>query len=275
MKRSVFRRAALERLSSPEQLDQLMRVTTPRGWLALLALCGLLVGALSWALWGEATEQVWGYGILLRAGGVTNLEARVSGLLTEIYVDIGDEIEDGQVVARIAQEGKIAGTKVISPHTGRVIEIKVDEASLVERGTAILSMELTGKDLKDLEAIVYVPPAEGKRILPGMDAKVSPETIQKQEYGFILGKVTSVGKYPATYQGMLRTLGNEDLVQALRAEGEGLSPIEVRIQLTPSERGYRWNSRREPNVDIQSGTPCFVEIVINKDRHPIDLILPQ
>ena len=275
MKRSVFRRAALERLSSPEQLDQLMRVTTPRGWLALLALCGLLVGALSWALWGEAIEQVWGYGILLRAGGVTNLEARVSGLLTEIYVDIGDEIEDGQVVARIAQEGKVAGTKVISPHTGRVIEIKVDEASLVERGTAILSMELTGRDLNDLEAIVYVPPAEGKRILPGMDAKVSPETIQKQEYGFILGKVTSVGKYPATYQGMLRTLGNEDLVQALRAEGEGLSPIEVRIQLTPSEQGYRWNSKREPNVDIQSGTPCFVEIVINKDRHPIDLILPQ
>jgi hypothetical protein len=275
MKRSVFRRAALERLSSPEQLDQLMQVTTPKGWLALLALCGLLVGAICWALWGEASEQVWGYGILLRAGGVTNLEARVSGLLTEIYVDIGDEIKDGQVVARIVEEGKIAGTKVISPHTGRVLEIKVDEATHVERGTAILSMELTGGDLKDLEAIVYVPPAEGKRIQPGMDAKVSPETIQKQEYGFILAKVTSVGKYPATYQGMLRTLGNEDLVQALRAEGEGLSPIEVRIQLTPSEDGYRWNSKREPDVDIQSGTPCSVEIVISGDRHPIDLILPQ
>ena len=275
MKRSVFRRAALERLSSPEQLDQLMRVTTPKGWLALLALCGLLVGAVVWALWGEASEQVWGYGILIRAGGVTNLEARVSGLLTEIYVDIGDEIEDGQVVARIVEDGKIAGTKVISPHTGRVLEIKIDEATHVERGTAILSMELTGGDLKDLEAIVYVPPAEGKRIQPGMDARVSPETIQKQEYGFILAKVTSVGKYPATYQGMLRTLGNEDLVQALRAEGDGLSPIEVRIQLTPSEHGYRWNSKREPDVDIQSGTPCSVEIVVSKDRHPIDLILPQ
>ena len=108
-----------------------------------------------------------------------------------------------------------------------------------------------------------------------MDAKVSPETVQEQEYGYILGKVTSVGKYPATYQGMLRTLGNEDLVQALRAEGEGLSPIEVHIQLTPSERGYRWNSRREPDIDIQSGTPCSVQIVINSDRHPTDLILPQ
>jgi hypothetical protein len=275
MKRSVFRRAALERLSSPEQLDQLMRVTTPRGWLALLALCALLVSATVWALWGRASEQVQGYGILIRAGGVTNLEARVPGLLSEIYVDVGDEIQGGQVIARIIEENKVAGTKVISPHSGRVLEIQVDEAVYVERGTAILSMELTGGDLQDLEAIVYVPPAEGKLIQPGMDAMVSPDTVQEQEYGFILAKVTSVGKYPATYQGMLRTLGNEDLVHALRAEGQGLSPIEVRIQLTPSEQGYRWNSSRVPDIDIQSGTPCSVEIIINQDRHPIDLILPH
>lgn len=275
MKSSIFRRAALERLASPEQLDQLMQVTTLKGWLALLALCGLLVGVMAWAIGGRITEQVQGSGILLRAGGVTNLEARVSGILTEIYVDVGDEIEDGQVVARIAQEGQVAGTRVISPHAGRVLEIKASEASQIDKGTAILSIELTGKDLKDLEAIIYVPPAEGKQIEPGMDARISPQTIQKQEYGFILGKVTSVGKYPATYQGMLRTLGNEDLVQALRAQGDGLSPIEVRIQLIPSEQGYRWNSKREPDIDIQSGTPCDVKIIINDDRHPIDLVLPQ
>jgi hypothetical protein len=38
MDKPLFRQAALERLSSPEQLDQLVRVTHPLGWLALLAL---------------------------------------------------------------------------------------------------------------------------------------------------------------------------------------------------------------------------------------------
>ena len=38
----IFRKVALERLSSPEQLDQLMQVTSPKGWLALAGLGALL-----------------------------------------------------------------------------------------------------------------------------------------------------------------------------------------------------------------------------------------
>jgi len=34
---SIFRQAALDRLSSPEQLDRLMQVTLPTGWIALVA----------------------------------------------------------------------------------------------------------------------------------------------------------------------------------------------------------------------------------------------
>ena len=253
-----------------------MQVTTPRGWLALLALCSLLITAAAWAFLGTVSEKVSGTGLLLRAGGVTNLEARVSGLLTEIYVDIGEEVRDGQVVARIVEEGHIAGTKVINLHTGRVIEIRATEASHIEKGTAILSLELTGKDLKELEAIVYVPPVDGKKIRPSMDAQVVPATIQKEELGFILGQVTSVGQYPATYQGMLHTLGNDELVQALRSEGDGLAPIEVRIQLKLSEQGYKWHTDRKlDDIDIQSGTPCSVDIVINSQRRPIDLVLPS
>jgi HlyD family secretion protein len=49
----IFRHAALDCLSSPEQLEQLMQVVNPRHWLAL-ATCGTLVGAtLLWGLWGR------------------------------------------------------------------------------------------------------------------------------------------------------------------------------------------------------------------------------
>jgi hypothetical protein len=44
MQEKLFRKAALEKLSSPEELDQLMQITSPRGWLVLVALL-LLVGA--------------------------------------------------------------------------------------------------------------------------------------------------------------------------------------------------------------------------------------
>ncbi|MEY4095680.1 MAG: hypothetical protein RLZZ53_2879, partial [Acidobacteriota bacterium] len=33
----IFRKVALDRLASPEQLDLLMEVTSPRSWIALVA----------------------------------------------------------------------------------------------------------------------------------------------------------------------------------------------------------------------------------------------
>lgn len=49
----IFRRKALEKLSTPERLDQLMNITTVPGWLALLTLGGLLVAATIWGIFAK------------------------------------------------------------------------------------------------------------------------------------------------------------------------------------------------------------------------------
>lgn len=100
----IFRKVALERLSSPEQLDQLMQVTNPRGWLALGAFGALLLAALTWAVLGSIPSDATGEGILLRQGGVSNLVAAEPGQVEELLVSVGDVIEKGQVVARVRQE---------------------------------------------------------------------------------------------------------------------------------------------------------------------------
>lgn len=100
----IFRKVALERLSSPEQLDQLMQVTNPRGWLALGAFGALLLAALSWAVLGSIPTDATGEGILLRQGGVSNLVAAEPGQVEELLVSVGDVIEKGQVVANVRQE---------------------------------------------------------------------------------------------------------------------------------------------------------------------------
>ena len=49
---SLFRQKNLERISSPEQLNDYIRVTTPSVWLVLAALVVLLVGLLAWGALG-------------------------------------------------------------------------------------------------------------------------------------------------------------------------------------------------------------------------------
>jgi len=60
MRRPIFRRAALERLSSPERLDELIEVTTPRLWLVLLGACVLLLAVVGSGLHGRVPSTVRG-----------------------------------------------------------------------------------------------------------------------------------------------------------------------------------------------------------------------
>ena len=49
---SIFREKSMERISSPDQMDDYIRVTTPSVWIALLALVILLIGILAWTVLG-------------------------------------------------------------------------------------------------------------------------------------------------------------------------------------------------------------------------------
>lgn len=49
---NIFREKSLERVSSPEALNDYIRVTTPSVWIVLAATVLLLVGMLAWSIFG-------------------------------------------------------------------------------------------------------------------------------------------------------------------------------------------------------------------------------
>ena len=49
----IFRQKSMDRISSPEQLNDYIRVTTPSVWIVLAALVLLLVGMLVWSVFGK------------------------------------------------------------------------------------------------------------------------------------------------------------------------------------------------------------------------------
>ncbi len=75
MDRSIFREVALERLSSPDELDRLLRVTDTKAWIALIAAFGLIAVALVWGYQGRLPSTVSGQGVIVRTGGVLNVVA--------------------------------------------------------------------------------------------------------------------------------------------------------------------------------------------------------
>lgn len=183
-----------------------------------------------------------------------------------------DHLEDEKLkLENLIERQKLSG-RIVSPFTGRVVELKATPGNLLSAGTSVVSLESDDPDAV-LEADVFVPIAQGKRIEKGMKVRLSPSTYPKEEFGMMIGKVVYVSEFPATREGMMRILNNEQLVQLLTG---GSSSIAVRVELEKSEEtrsGYKWTSVENTERSVQSGTIASGEVVVDTQR-PIALVIP-
>ncbi|WP_299712881.1 NHLP bacteriocin system secretion protein [uncultured Tenacibaculum sp.] len=102
MAAGFFRKAALEKLSTPEKLDQLIKVTSPKGWITLLTIALVLGTGITWSFLGNVKTKLNVVGVLL-GGEIHEVVATSQGQLVKLNVEIGDAINEGDVVAFIEQ----------------------------------------------------------------------------------------------------------------------------------------------------------------------------
>lgn len=163
--KQLFRKAALDRLSSPEQLHALMRVTNAKGWLALAG-CALIIGtAVLWGIVGSVQTKVAGSGLLIGGGGITELDAEGEGELTSVDVAAGDTVKKGQVVAHVAQGG-IAGQ--IATLEQRIAELNEDADAGVLAPSRSSRRDRLRADLDRLKKQAV----EGAQVVSNVDGRV-------------------------------------------------------------------------------------------------------
>lgn len=405
---SMFRKASIDRLSSPEELDQVIRISNSGSWAALVAIALLCGAATVWAVTGELPRTATGSGMIVRSGAVLTVVARGAGVVRSVDVTVGQRVEANQVVARIAQPALVeklrgmrealaefrvkrshdlklkarqiglsiesvrrqhanaeraisvldeqkkltaarvpvmeqllarglvtnqqvlaerqkladveslidqrraemkqfdaqafelraqfdalesemrfeAGNRerdivalanelelmatVTTPYGGEVVEIKVSPGGVVGTDGPMLTIE---PQSDSLEAVVYVSAQQAKEIRVGMDARVSPSTVRREEYGFIRATVSFVAAYPATTAALMRNFQNDQLVTALTSDGP-VTEVRTRLERDPrTPSGFRWSSALGPPVTVSAGTLSTAEIV-TETRAPITLVIP-
>lgn len=94
--KQIFSQEALERLSSPERLDQMMQVVSPRAWLPLSTIGLLVAVAGTWSVVGRIPISVNGQGVLIQPRRVVQFQARSNGQLMKLNIKPGDVIKKGQ-----------------------------------------------------------------------------------------------------------------------------------------------------------------------------------
>ncbi len=160
--------------------------------------------------------------------------------------------------------------EVRAPAAGRVTEIRAPRGATVRPGTVLLALE---DGAERLELVLFIPPRDGRRVRPGMPVRVSPATARWEEFGAMLGEVSSVSEFPATREGMAAILRNDTLVQNFTRDGPAYL---ARVRLLPDTAtvsGHRWTSARGAEAAVAAGTLADATVRV-REQPPITLALP-
>lgn len=212
---------------------------------------------------GRTEEEVAALQNRLKQLDFDDTMARIQGERELLDLDLGIAAAERRVAA-LAERLKQA-EEVVTPYAGTVVEFKRNVGELVRQGEALLSLlpeEESGAGA--LGVTLFVSGTDGKKIAPGMVVEVSPSTVRREEYGFLLGRVRAVAALPATEEGMMHTLKNRQLVAALAAGGAPFQ-VDVEFETDPASRtGYRWSSSAGPDAAITPGTLAGGQIWVQR-----------
>ncbi len=139
-KRELFRKKSLERLSSPERLDQLLHVVDRKNWVPLLSVAMLSASLLAWAIFGWIPINVEGRGILIRPRRIVEIQSPGEGRLVSLRVEIDDVVHKGEVLAIIARPDLEEQLRIQKQKQAE-LAVKFDSIHSVERALEVGSLE--------------------------------------------------------------------------------------------------------------------------------------
>lgn len=143
MNGQLFRKKSLDRVSSPEQLNDYIRVLNPNVWMVLAAVIIFLVGVCVWGIFGHLDTVIKTAGEC-RGGVVTCYvkESDISAVQTgmEITVDgkTGTVTDVGTVPVEVTEDiGKLDGATVAGIEMIETIKASGAENGFLKNGRAI------------------------------------------------------------------------------------------------------------------------------------------
>jgi biotin carboxyl carrier protein len=247
-----------DRLESPDQLKDYVRVTSVSplliGCTILLLLCAFVV----WGVFGTVTDHVEYSGLIFPHHGTDDVTLDSKGTIIKIYVHTGDTVAVGQRVAHVQTLGK--DSMVHSTLNGTVLFTK-QERETFEPLEPLVSMVCEEDDHHAVHTmlITYVDMETQHSLREGMEAQVWPKGEKRDEIGYVRGVITSIDRYPTPREEIVNQLKSTAMAEALFSLQESAWQVIIELNQMPEDSTrYDWSFGQPRNVDMGVGTYCHV-----------------
>lgn len=254
----LYRKTALEKISSPEQLDKALKVTSPLSWLALVGITLIIVVAIVWSIVGTIPVTVTAQGIIAAPTGTNAVYAEGSGKVVSILVHPGMEVHLGDPVLRYQTETNEM-IELTSDQVGTVSEILVAAGDSVSQGNEVLriSPAVSGKQV----AVCYLPLSQVKKLERAMQVQIYIDSVDSQSYGHIVARVINIDSFASTSYGISHVVGSDNSLASLYQQNGPVVAVTCEFYPGETKSGYYWTNEKGNEVTVTNGSSITAKIV--------------
>ena len=246
------------RLETPDQLHDYVRVTSVSPLLIGCTILLLLGAFVVWGIFGTVTDRVEYSGLIFPHHGTDDVTLDSRGTITKMFVHTGDTVALGQLIARVQTQGK--DSLVHSNQAGTVLFTKQEREGF-EPLEPLISMVCEEKDDHTIHTmlVAYVDMDTWHSLREGMTAQVWPKGDKRDEIGYVRGVITSIDRYPTPREAIVNQLKSTAMAEVLFSMDEAAWQVIIELNHMPNDSTrYDWSFGQPHNVNMGVGTYCNV-----------------
>lgn len=258
----LYRKSSLERISSPEQLDKVLKVTTPMSWMALMGLTLIVVVTVIWSIVGTIPVTITTKGIISSPVGSNAVYIQEAGTVTSVRVRTGDELHLGDLVMTYKNSANEIQA-VYSDQVGIVASLPVKNGDVINPGTEIVRVTPTA--ISSQIVVCYVPLAQAKKLERGMIANITLDSLDSQSYGKMEARIINIDAYATSNSGIEGVIGSGNNLSATFTKDGAV--VAVACELYPdasTASGHYWSNEKGAGVTVTNGSLVTAKIVTEK-----------
>ena len=258
----LYRKSALERMSDPDQLDRVFKITTPMSWVALIAISVVIVITVIWSFVGTIPETITAKGIVSSVVGSNSVYSEDAGTVVSVRVRPGDDVHLGDVVMTCRDSSNEIFT-VYSDQVGKVVQIVTNKDDQFNPGKDVIRISPVSYSPQMI--VCYVPLANAKKLERGMMVNITLDSLDSSSYGNMAARIINIDAYATPNEAMASVLGdNNNLASVFTKDG---AVVAVACELYPDSEtvsGYYWSNKKGASVEVQNGSLVTVKIITDE-----------
>jgi len=262
MKNDIFRKSSLERISSPEQLNDYIKVSNPSVWVIIAALTASVIAAFAWSIVGRIPTKLNTQAIFLKSNyTIEGTETSASSSSSTSTAEDEDEDDEEEVTTTSVNLDLTADNEetLVNPGIAFAAETQAVISNDYHAYCILNAATIAGSSSQGESS-----QTKSNALKVGQKVQISPIGSDPKKDGYIYGTIRKISLGdPQDLESLAKKLGTSRAQQLMSGKGDYAYPVEISLEAdSTSKDKLKWSVDNPNRTPLNNGDICDAVISI-------------